>query len=141
MSFRNVQSLLRLGLTMLFSALAPAGLFAMDPTPVSTAKAPGLENVSSVEMVRSMGLGWNLGNTMECAGAWIKGPSVRSFETAWGNPETTKDMIDKIKASGFNSIRIPRGLVQPRIGDDYTIDPGSCWRASRRSLITSSPTG
>jgi endoglucanase len=69
-----------------------------------------------------MGLGWNLGNTMECAGPGLKGVSVRSFETAWGNPETTQDMIDAIKAAGFKSVRIPVAWSN-MMGDNYTIDP------------------
>ncbi len=55
--------------------------------------------------------------------ALIKGgPSVRNFETAWGNPETTQEMIDAIKAAGFKSVRIPVAWSN-LIGDDYTIDP------------------
>jgi len=123
MSIRNIHSLFYLGLALLLSALVPGGLSAMDATPVSSAKAAGLENSSSVDVVRSMGLGWNLGNTMDACGAWIKGPSVRSFETAWGNPETTKDMIDAIKKAGFNSVRIPVAWSN-LISDDYTIDAG-----------------
>jgi len=66
-----------------------------------------LEDSTSVEAVRKMGLGWNLGNTMEACGDWIKGQEVINYETAWGNPETTREMIAKIKASGFKSVRIP----------------------------------
>jgi aryl-phospho-beta-D-glucosidase BglC (GH1 family) len=44
-----------------------------------------------------MGLGWNLGNTMEATG----GP------TAWGNPMPTQALIKAVKAAGFGTIRIP----------------------------------
>ena len=115
MLFGNIHTVHRLGLAMLFSILIPTGLCAQG-----TSQTP-LENTSPAEVVRRMGLGWNLGNTMEACGDWIKGGMVRSFETAWGNPETTKEMIDKIKEAGFNSVRIPVAWSN-MIGDDYTIN-------------------
>lgn len=48
-------------------------------------------------IIQSMKTGWNLGNSMDCFGG----------ETAWGNPKTTKEMIDAVAAAGFNTIRIP----------------------------------
>jgi endoglucanase len=68
-----------------------------------------------------MGLGWNLGNTMEACGDWIKGSRVHSYETAWGNPDTTQEMIDKIKATGFRSVRIPVAWSN-MMGESYTIE-------------------
>lgn len=51
-----------------------------------------------------MKIGWNLGNTLDCYDiTW----EVDDFETAWGNPKTTKKMIDTVKAAGFNAVRIP----------------------------------
>jgi endoglucanase len=81
-----------------------------------------LDNLSSMEIVRLMGLGWNLGNTLEACGDWIRGSKVSDFETAWGSPETTKEMIDKIKIAGFNSVRIPVAWSN-LMEDDYTISP------------------
>jgi endoglucanase len=52
---------------------------------------------NAVQLASKMRLGWNLGNTLEAIGG----------ETAWGNPLTTKTLIDRIKQSGFNSVRIP----------------------------------
>ena len=42
-------------------------------------------------------MGWNLGNALESEGA----------ETSWGNPATTREMIQAVKAQGFNAIRVP----------------------------------
>ncbi|TQV76083.1 glycoside hydrolase family 5 protein [Exilibacterium tricleocarpae] len=42
-------------------------------------------------------LGWNLGNSLEAIGG----------ETAWGNPRTTRQLIQLVKSSGFDSIRLP----------------------------------
>lgn len=121
MPFRNIYLFFSLGLTMLFTVLAPTGLWAQQAAPTPTLNASAPENISSVELVRRMGLGWNLGNTMECAGDGIKGLSVRGFETAWGNPETTQEMIDAIKAAGFKSIRIPVAWSN-LMGNNYTIN-------------------
>ena len=66
-----------------------------------------------------MGIGLNLGNTMEAYDAtncekityeWI--PVVgdntpTDYETTWGAVVTTQEVIDGIKDSGFNTVRIP----------------------------------
>jgi endoglucanase len=76
--------------------------------------------LTSQEVVNEMGLGWNLGNTLEAFGDWINGSTVNQFETAWGNPAATKQLITAIKNSGFNSIRIPVAWSN-LMSSDYTI--------------------
>ena len=49
------------------------------------------------EIAAKISLGWNIGNTLEAIGG----------ETAWGNPMVTKELIDLVKANGFDAIRIP----------------------------------
>jgi endoglucanase len=89
--------------------------------------APGMAkttppaNSEAMAFARKMGIGWNLGNTLDATGDWIKGTSVHDYETAWGNPVTTKAMFDGIKASGFNSMRIPVSWSN-MMGPDYTIN-------------------
>ena len=68
-----------------------------------------------------MHIGWNLGNTLEACGSWITGSSVENYETAWGNPVTTKEMIDGIAGAGFKSVRIPVAWSN-MMAEDYTID-------------------
>lgn len=63
-------------------------------------------------------VGWNLGNTLDCYDITWK---VSSHETAWGNPVTTKAMIDTVNAAGFNAVRIPVSWTD-HISDDGTID-------------------
>ena len=48
-----------------------------------------------------MGIGWNLGNHFDAFNNGVAG------ETAWGNPLATQMTFHKIKAAGFNSVRIP----------------------------------
>jgi endoglucanase len=59
-----------------------------DPTGMSS---------NAVQLAANIRLGWNLGNTLEAIGG----------ETAWGNPQVTQALIDKVKQSGFNAVRIP----------------------------------
>ena len=78
------------------------------------------------EIINNINVGWNLGNTLESQGDWIEestNGTPEDFETAWCNPVTTKAMIDKVKAAGFNAIRIPVTWTQ-HIDDNnnYTVD-------------------
>jgi len=59
---------------------------------------------TSVEMAKAMKIGWNLGNTFD---AWANGVTGLASETCWGQPKTTKAMLQGIKQAGFASIRIP----------------------------------
>lgn len=65
-----------------------------------------MQSITSAEIVKDMKIGWNLGNSFDCYDA-DDSKIVGSAETYWGNPETTKSMIDKVKSSGFNAVRIP----------------------------------
>ena len=49
------------------------------------------------QIAGKMGVGWNLGNTLEA----ICG------EDAWGAAHTSQQLIDSVKAAGFNTIRLP----------------------------------
>lgn len=75
---------------------------------------------SSAEIVKDMKIGWNLGNTFDC---YDYTDYASDGETAWGNPKTTKSMIDTVKAAGFNAVRIPVSWNDHMSGD--TID--SAW--------------
>ena len=65
----------------------------------------------AIEMTRLMGNGINLGNTMEACNNGARGGSVSSnpgfYEVYWGQPVTTPEMLQAMKASGFDTIRIP----------------------------------
>ena len=60
-----------------------------------------------------MGVGWNLGNTMESLGV--------KDETGWGNPMTTQAMIDAVKNAGFKTLRVPTSWDDHFSGSTYTI--------------------
>jgi endoglucanase len=78
--------------------------------------APDPSNMSemtSIQLSAAMGTGWNLGNTLEAIGG----------ETAWGNPMATQQLIDGVKAAGFNTIRIPVSWSNFSDAATFTINP------------------
>ena len=79
----------------------------------TTEEAPVIDE-EAMQFVANMGVGWNLGNTLDAKGM---------DETVWGNPFTSKEMIDAIKAKGFQTLRLPV-TWQYHIGDapDYVIE-------------------
>ncbi len=83
------------------------------------------EELTSLEVVKLMGNGINLGNTMEAYGHFYlgTGAEVSAYETLWGQPVTTQEMIDGMKACGFDSIRIPVAWTNTMDFEngDYTI--------------------
>lgn len=82
-----------------------------------------MRDMTTMEIVRDMGIGINLGNTFESCGDWIAqwgDGTPESYETAWGSPEITKDMIQGYADEGFGVIRIPVAWSN-MIGDNYTI--------------------
>lgn len=79
-----------------------------EPTaPVLTETDQKILDMSAIELVKDMGNGWNLANTMESVADWVGGANASEYETAWGQPITAKRMIDSLKTYGFNSVRIP----------------------------------
>jgi endoglucanase len=78
-------------------------------------------NISAVDFVSNMRVGWNLGNTFDAVGG---GNTVASMESAWSGSVTTRANIDAIKNAGFNVIRIPISWSKvASISDNYAIMP------------------
>lgn len=77
---------------------------------------------SAAVLVEKIDIGWNLGNTLDsCSGTELGKNEGLSSETAWGNPRATQEMIDLVKDSGFNAVRIPVTWYNHMDGD-YVID-------------------
>jgi endoglucanase len=82
-----------------------------------SASADVVAQLNASQLVADMGAGWNLGNTLEANNNGI--PS----ETAWGNPVVTQALIDRVRASGFKTIRIPVSyLGHIGAGPNYTVN-------------------
>lgn len=75
------------------------------------------------EWLKDLHAGWNLGNTMDTVGTWIGNNKLpEKYETAWGNPVTTKKMLEMVADAGFDVIRIPVSWGQ-HLDADNGIDP------------------
>jgi len=81
-----------LSLTPVAAAAAHA-----QPAPAEDASKP-LSGLTAWEAVPLMGIGVNIGNTLENTTTW---------ETGWGNPPITKEFIDSLAAHGFKTVRVP----------------------------------
>lgn len=75
----------------------------------------GADFETATDAVKNMGVGWNLGNTLDSNSGdinnmWIECWSSRTpsdYETAWGQVITTPELIKMMKDAGFNAIRVP----------------------------------
>ena len=113
---------------------------------------------SAADAVRRMGAGWNLGNSLDANSGddshmWIEAYSARTnetYETAWGQPVTTRELFRMFKEAGFNAIRIPvtwyphMGTIQLQWENEdwhwdksawtgYEVDPG--WMARVKEVV------
>ena len=87
------------------------------------------EEVKAIDVVKDMKAGWNLGNTFDATGG---GNSLNS-ELSWGQPYTTKAVIDGLVASGIKTIRIPVSWSHHIIDKNSTIDPK--WMARVKEVV------
>ncbi len=91
------------------------------------ALAEGMETAS--EAVRNMKIGWNLGNSLDSNSGdtlnmwieWWTDGSVTSYETAWGQPVTRRELIEMFRDAGFGAIRVPVTWY-PHIGPDGAVN-------------------
>lgn len=88
-----------------------------------------MRDITTMELVRDMGIGINLGNTLEACGDWIADVdkqwgdgilTVEDYETAWGSPVITRDMIKGMADEGFGVVRVPVAWSN-LMGDNYAI--------------------
>lgn len=88
----------------------------------SIAKAD--EEQTAAEAVEDIRVGWSLGNSLACCDdATAKdSKSAAYYETLWGNPVTTQEMIHQVKEAGFNALRIPITYYN-HIDEQGKIDP------------------
>ena len=89
---------------------------------LDTTQVEAVSEKSAIDIVNDMGSGWNLGNTFDAHSVnWLDPLTVNGFETAWGNPTTTKAMISTISDYGFETVRIPVTWSQ-FTDSDYYVD-------------------
>lgn len=88
---------------------------------------------TSADFVANMGMGWNLGNTLDATSDSGKTNVGLNTETYWGMPTTTQAMIKAVKAAGFKTIRIPVSWHNHITDSSYTID--SSWMARVKTIV------
>lgn len=72
-------------------------------------------NETATEAVKNMGVGWNLGNTLDANGAKVSDPDNSAYwgcqglesETYWGQARTSSALMKMMKEAGFGAIRVP----------------------------------
>lgn len=63
---------------------------------------------SAAQAVANMGVGWNLGNTLDAYDPkGGRGDDWRYWETYWGQYQTTPELMHMMKQAGFGVIRVP----------------------------------
>lgn len=111
-------------------ALSVCGAFPLNQGTISAANT-SMRDMTTMEIVKDMGIGINLGNTMEACGDWIADVdkqwgdgilTVQEYETAWGSPVITKKMIQGMADEGFGVVRVPVAWSN-LMGDNYKISP------------------
>jgi len=98
-----------LSLLVFLSVMGSIQAQTLDSIPPDTA---GIRTLTSAELSKEMGCGWNVGNSLDAIGG----------ETAWGNPMITKRLIDSVKAAGFKVVRIPVAWSKFTNPTTFTID-------------------
>jgi aryl-phospho-beta-D-glucosidase BglC (GH1 family) len=76
--------------------------------------------MTASQVVKAMKIGWNLGNTLDCCDSKKTG-NVLHYETLWGNPVTSGQMIKQISDAGFGAIRVPVTWYD-HLDENYIID-------------------
>ena len=105
---RGIKRFICARMAAVMAAGAPAvssAAMAEDTALADTSYSTQMRGLTAFQIVNDMGAGWNLGNSLESS----------YNETYWGNPATTKEMIDDIAQRGFNTLRVP-----VRWDDHYT---------------------
>ncbi len=85
-----------------------------------------MRDMTTMEVIQEMGLGINLGNTFESCGSWISNTSVTNYETGWGSPVVTKEMIQGLQGLRLWSTACPRGMVEYDEGGLHYCSRVSC---------------
>lgn len=104
---------------MLTAAALAVGLAVKLPDASPAAEAVDAGSMSAKQISEAMGLGWNLGNTLEAHGTDSSGLAT---EVSWANPRATEQLIKAIRAKGFTTIRIPVTWGNHLVSGN-TIDP------------------
>jgi len=93
-------------------------------TSAATPDAAGMGSTAT-QLAANIKMGWNIYNTMEAPGG----------ETGWGQPAITQQLIDLVKQSGVNAIRIPIQYDWSHIIDKKTAKIDPVWLARVKAVV------
>lgn len=113
-----------------FSVAALCMLSAVKFAPFNTIETNAADSITAFEITEDMKIGWNLGNSLDATGG--AGYSGLDTEISWGNPKATQEMINTVKAKGFNTLRIPTTWY-PHLDENNNIDPA--WLARVHEVV------
>ncbi len=101
------------------AALAVTGMGFLPQSETPASAAGTLTGQTAQQITNQMVIGWNLGNTLDSHGTGVNfNTAPAKAATSWGNPEPTLELIQTVKAGGFNTIRIPTTWYQHIQYDD-----------------------
>ena len=86
---------------------------------------------TAAEAVKNMGVGWNLGNTLD-ANDGKECPDIVQSETMWGQPVTKPELMKMMKEAGFGAIRVPVTWY-PHMDENDKVDP--VWMARVHEVV------
>lgn len=100
-------------------ALSQDYVITLDQVDVNTAYI----EESATQAVKNMGLGFNLGNTLDAFSSGIANnqSDTSLYETCWGQPVATRQQMEFLKTNGINAVRVPVTWVQ-HIDADGNVD-------------------
>lgn len=90
---------------------------------LSAFSAPAEESFSmdAQDIVNDIVCGWNLGNTLDAYDTTEFGDVGLSSETVWGNPVTSKELIELVASTGVNAVRLPVTWYNHMDPETYTV--------------------
>jgi aryl-phospho-beta-D-glucosidase BglC (GH1 family) len=78
---------------------------------------------TAAQVAGQIKVGWNIGNSLE----------VPTGETGWGNPLVSQQLINSVKAAGFNAVRIPAAWDSHANQTTLVID--AAWLARVKQVV------
>lgn len=92
---------------------------------ISVSERKSIPQNEAFDFVSDMQIGWNLGNSLDAHNNGF------SSETAWGNPEINKTLLEEVAKAGFEVVRIPiTWLGHVGKAPNYTIEESFLTRVS-----------
>ncbi len=117
---KDLLTALLLGVAILTSGCSgtkqPEPAVGTTETSEPVSQLPDMSSLTSQELVSSIKIGWNLGDTLDACQADRNGDGIldehaadgeEPDETLWGNPCATQELFQALYDSGVNAVRIP----------------------------------